>query len=714
MIDRPGTSLVQQPLQPMTIPGHVVAPTQAVPADQMSRMVHAAVNTVKHWWLIGLPIGFVLAAVACGYIWYTFEPQYRSSATLLIREKPEYIAFNNDTYSRRYLQTQLQLFRTRTVLGEALGDLATIPEVRGSRDPTAYLRSRLGVRPVGQSEFIEVSFTCGSRTSAQQIVTAVVDAYLRHVSTDDDLRTRNIIKRLEEEQTDRKDIVVRMQSEVRDIAGEVSSKQESSVALRGLQSRLIDVDVEIEVSRARLEAERVAVPTDSETLDSQVEQAVNGNAEVQQLVTELEQLDQRISDYEKAVKGDPNRLDPYRRYVTLQQEKQQELEETKQSLRSRYFAAVRESVEQQRSTVIRELEDKIASLETTRGVLESELAKSAFQQQESGGESMELQFRTQDLDRQEGVLSRIGSRIVALKTELGVPGRISLQDKASQPIQPVQQLPWKKLAMALCGAFAAPFGLLFLWEQALRRVGDADALRESNIRVIGEIASLPKGARAQTRNSPSLFEESVDSLRVGLQFSRDLEDTQVVALTSAVSGEGKTCLSAQLAVSMARASNEPTIIIDADIRSPDVADIFEVTNKCGLTDVLDGKTPLEDAVHSIPGLPLDVLPAGPPPKYLQELLGSDSFAKLINDLRQTYRHIIIDTPPLLAASEAVMFARHADAAVLCTMRNHSRGKQVSQAYERLVDAGANPVGVVLNGVAVSYYTRRYGYYNYAK
>ena len=720
MNGRPGTSLLRHPDDQFSLPAGYAPARNANPADQMTRIFQSAVNTISHWWMIGIPLGLALAAVACAYIWYSFEPQYRSSATLLVREKPEYIAFNNDTYSRRFLQTQLQLFRTRTVLSSALEDVADLPELQGSGDPVGWLESRLGVSPVGQSEFIEASFTCGARESAQAIVRAIVHAYLDHVKSDDDLRTRRIIETLETERKARQDVVYEMRSHVRGMTEELSAKDPTllnaeirSVA-RSLKSRLVDMDVEIEVTRAQLSAERAMSPTDVAEFQVQINNAVASSQEVVQLTAIVDGLNERIAEFERRVTGDPNRIDQYQSYLRQLDTTHAQLARTEERLRERMTESLKSDAELRQQTLLRQLESKVGSLESKRGILEKQMAKSSIEQEQSGGEAVELEFQRQELDRHESVLERISSRIVALRTELGAPGRISLQDDANLPMGPVEQLPWKKLGMAVFMALAAPFGLLFLWEQALQRVGDAESLKEANIRVVGEVATLPKGGRGTlARKTPSLFEESVDTLRVGLKYSRELQDAQVIALTSAVSGEGKTCLSSQLAVSMARASHERTLIIDADIRSPDVADIFDLNNSTGLTDVLSQKAQLEEVIHSIDGVTLDVLPAGPPPKYLQELIGRGAFHDLIEQLRNKYRYIVIDTPPLLAASESVVFATTADATLLCTMRNHSRGRQVSQAYERLLDAGANPVGVVLNGVAVSYYTRRYGYYNYS-
>jgi tyrosine-protein kinase Etk/Wzc len=83
---------------------------------------------------------------------------------------------------------------------------------------------------------------------------------------------------------------------------------------------------------------------------------------------------------------------------------------------------------------------------------------------------------------------------------------------------------------------------------------------------------------------------------------------------------------------------------------------------------------------------------------------------LLEKIRPSYRYVIIDTPPVLAASEALVFAKAADASLICTMRDASRMEQVNMAYERLTAAQGNPIGVVLNGVPSREYAYRYGRY----
>jgi capsular exopolysaccharide synthesis family protein len=211
-----------------------------------------------------------------------------------------------------------------------------------------------------------------------------------------------------------------------------------------------------------------------------------------------------------------------------------------------------------------------------------------------------------------------------------------------------------------------------------------------------------------------MFEETVDSLRTSLILSKSLRDMHVLAVTSAISGEGKTTIASQLAMSLARATNEPTLLIDGDLRSPDVHQVFDIANEAGLAQFLEHQASLMDAAVVSWYERLHVLPAGRLQSSPHRLLGNGGVKFLLEEARPVYRHIVIDTPPVLVAGETMLMAAAADATILCTMRDVSRHEQVRKAYERLAEADANVVGCVFSGVSMRQYRYRYGRYEYGE
>ena len=124
-----------------------------------------------------------------------------------------------------------------------------------------------------------------------------------------------------------------------------------------------------------------------------------------------------------------------------------------------------------------------------------------------------------------------------------------------------------------------------------------------------------------------LFEESIDSLRTSLLLANEEHDMQVISICSAVSGEGKTSVSSQLAVSIARATGQPVLLIDADMRAPDIHQIFEVPLSPGLADVLDQRDSLEKSINRSWSDHVHLLPAGVLDKRPTQTAGNSCFWK---------------------------------------------------------------------------------------
>ncbi|MEO8166488.1 MAG: CpsD/CapB family tyrosine-protein kinase, partial [Betaproteobacteria bacterium] len=191
-----------------------------------------------------------------------------------------------------------------------------------------------------------------------------------------------------------------------------------------------------------------------------------------------------------------------------------------------------------------------------------------------------------------------------------------------------------------------------------------------------------------------------------------VERAQVVAITSAESGEGKTTLATQLAISLAKSGGK-TLLIDGDLRSPDVHRIFELAVRPGMVQVLSGECSLKDAAVKTFCDGLDVLPAGAGMTTPTKLLSNGALRTLLDEAREVYRYVIIDTPPVLAAAESLFLSQAADAVIVCVMRDVTRLHQHRKAKRRLADARANVVGSVFSGISLMQYKNVYGAYEYA-
>jgi polysaccharide biosynthesis transport protein len=214
----------------------------------------------------------------------------------------------------------------------------------------------------------------------------------------------------------------------------------------------------------------------------------------------------------------------------------------------------------------------------------------------------------------------------------------------------------------------------------------------------------------------SRLAEAYRSLRTTILLSRAGTPPQVILISSAKPSEGKTSITTLEAIVFAL-NGARVLLIDSDLRRPSVHLRFRIANKIGLTSVLAGKTPLQDAITVVPGLAsLHILPAGPVAPMPAELLGSLQMQRLIEGLRANYDFILIDTPPVLTVTDAAVLVSISDGVVLVLRYGQASRNVVARASEILLRSGAHLLGVVLNAVDLQssdyaeYYGRAYNDY----
>jgi capsular exopolysaccharide synthesis family protein len=192
--------------------------------------------------------------------------------------------------------------------------------------------------------------------------------------------------------------------------------------------------------------------------------------------------------------------------------------------------------------------------------------------------------------------------------------------------------------------------------------------------------------------------EAYRGVRTALYFSTHSEGHKVVQITSPNSADGKSTLSANLAVSIAQ-SGKRVVLVDADLRKPTVHKVFGVSSRLGLSSVIVGDATPEAAIQDS-GLPgLSIIPCGPLPPNPAELLTSPRFDELLGLLRERYDFVIVDTPPLLAVTDPSVVAARVDGVLLTLRRNKNDRPTAERARQILTTLGANVLGVVVNALA---------------
>ena len=197
--------------------------------------------------------------------------------------------------------------------------------------------------------------------------------------------------------------------------------------------------------------------------------------------------------------------------------------------------------------------------------------------------------------------------------------------------------------------------------------------------------------------SKSAEAEAYRGLRTQLYFSTQGRGHQIIQVTSPNPGDGKSTLAANLAVSIAQ-SGKRTVLIDCDMRKPQVHRVFKLGQvEVGLAQVIAGTAQLSRALRRSPIDNLDLVPCGPRPNNPAELLTSSRFQLLLQDLRDAYDFVIVDTPPVLAVSDPANVAPRVDGIIMVFRMTKFVRPAAERTREQLITLGANILGVVVNG-----------------
>lgn len=251
----------------------------------------------------------------------------------------------------------------------------------------------------------------------------------------------------------------------------------------------------------------------------------------------------------------------------------------------------------------------------------------------------------------------------------------------------------------------------------------ADISRHLGIPVIGHIPeAVHDRSKVNKKNSSidlsmvsvhrpnSSITESYRNIRTAIMLGMS-GNHQIIQVTSANPGDGKSTLSSNLAVTIAH-SGKRCLLIDGDLRRARVHKLLNVSNDVGIVSVLTGKNEITDAIQPSSINNLDVLTSGPRCKSPAELLLSPEFPLMLEALRKRYDMIIVDTPPVLAVSDPVTVATAVDGVLLVTRVGRNTRGPMERVHECLTMVNANLLGVVVNGIEgeQSRYGNRYSAY----
>lgn len=304
-------------------------------------------------------------------------------------------------------------------------------------------------------------------------------------------------------------------------------------------------------------------------------------------------------------------------------------------------------------------------------------------------------------------LSEQLQRLRALRAAQG--NNATIVEPAVPPTAAVAPRVTRTVVLAVIVSLLLAFGAVVLAQAADRKIREADELEHLINRPL--LSTVPRSAFNDEPND-HVAEEAFQTLRASLTYFNVDREVNSVLITSPAQGEGKTTVATNLARAMARAGKD-VILVDADLRRPQVASRLHMRTSAGLGSVLAGETPLQEAfvepeVDTLAGR-LRVLPAGPPPPNPSELLASQRMRRLLEKLTSVCDLVIVDSTPLLTVSDSLPLVEVVSGIVMVGRVNETSKDSVKRMQSVVENAGGTLLGSVATGAPTSTLYGRYGY-----
>jgi tyrosine-protein kinase Etk/Wzc len=331
-----------------------------------------------------------------------------------------------------------------------------------------------------------------------------------------------------------------------------------------------------------------------------------------------------------------------------------------------------------------------------------------------------LEIHLSRLTREEKLMNDIYTSLLAKYEEYTIKeaaqvSSIKIIEPSTIPIYPV--FPKKKNSIALAGltGLFLGIGLTFFVEFLRDRPQSVDEVKkilETNS--LGSIPIFKSNSLLFTIDSPSsLPSDAIRLIYANLRFKDIMHKEHITfMITSAEPGEGKTTITANMAVAFAN-SGKRTALVSLDLRHPAFDKLFEREFKKGLVDYLIGEARFEQIAYKLDANSLTIIPGGQIPPNPSELIGSQKMIELVNQLRSSFDVVLFDTAPITMVAEPLVIARNMDGIILVVNHSVTSRKSLQEMHDILQGKELPILGVVINKVRKELFNK-YGYYEYKK
>ena len=680
---------------------------------------------------LGLIVGCVLVSLlTAGVLTWRSVPMFRATALLdIVPEAGGSLEFagtanRNAAPDAEVFATETQLMRNRQVAERVVAKLKRADDAAAVANPEAVtaaalrIQRSIEVKPVRGTNLIELSYVSPSAETAAVFANAVAEAYIDWKL---DLKFRVIGQASKF-----------LASQIEEAKQALSDREQRLLAL-GRQKDILDIAPQANPTIQKLSAlgqdvsaamaDRIA----KETRYTELQRANSDSlpeslttAAILQLRSDLARLEREYND----------KLGVFKPEWPAMQSLRAQIEKTQQDLK----VATREAVAKARET---------AKADYEMALRREESVKEALQRQRSEAMSMSrnsLDYNNLriEVETQRALVDNLLKREAEMQVLLRLQGErltnVRIVESALPPRAPFKPSYTKNALLGLLAGLVAGIGLAFLLDSFDRSLRSADqAARYLRVPVLGVIPPSravldygygygygtgpghPPAPDADPARTPlvkakktipiellphdlpqSTVAEAYRALRTSLLLSR-ADGVKSFVVTSAVPLEGKTSNALNLAIVLGQLGRR-VLLVDADLHRPHIHEVLNVSNQVGLVSVLAARTELDEAIQATHVPNVCVLPAGPLAPDPSGLLHSDAMVRFMASATGTFDHVVFDSPPVLAVTDAVLIANMTNGAILCVRAGATSREKVAQARDELLRGRATVLGVLLNSL----------------
>lgn len=666
---------------------------------------------LRHQWLTMLIVSVVVGSGLCAGVWLGVRPKYEVTATMHIASFVQPILFSNmDTDGSRqfgqYIETQARIIASPAVVAGALDapEVRALPSFARTEDAVELIQERLEVAPVRRTELLEVKMTGEHPEEMAVFVNSLLRTYIRHRDETKRKSDEKILRSLRTEQTELEARLEAKSIELRQMAMEsgLGTGEGASSAIDAYDSEIRQLVTETSRDRAIVAAKLDALESgdhaDFPGVDpAELEAYLQADSGLAHIRSQIRSLELESVDNERLGRGPayPGSSGTSEQVAKLREQ-----------------VSVREAWlrEQYQTVLTLSLEEERRNADITLRVLNEELDHVTRRRAQVAGQIFVLDDARHERERLEGALAQVRQKIWSVEVEQNRMARVTIESPAHAPKAPNidKRLEYTAAVflMSLClGAGAAVARQRF--DSTIRE--PAEVAVRLGLPLLGSVQHVPDTSGIAWLGD----ERMLDRLRrisTALLASSRTRSIRSRLITSPTAKSGKSSLAMSLAQSLA-STGRRVLLIDGDNSNQGVTCALEMTGRPGLKELIADKCQPEQAIHSCHVAGLQIMPAGRRDEAFGRALVGLRAQMSVRSLFDNYDEVIVDSPPVMASSDAIVLATLVDEVIMVVRAGKSTQQEVLAARQCLGSVGSKLVGVILN--AVDSKSVQYPYCDYA-